>query len=73
MGTGGEALDLLAANLRATGSCGVDIVLKEHDPPTSNAARFLKKLRAVEALASLPVIGEAGGEDISEQGEILDI
>ena len=58
MGTGGEALDLLLENLRATGHPGVDIILKQHEPPSSNAPRFLRKLRAVEALASLPVIGE---------------
>ena len=61
--TGSAALQLMLDNHRAAGSlgdCGFDILLKEHEPPASNAARFLKKLRAHECLRALPVIGEPG-------------
>jgi CheY-like chemotaxis protein len=39
----------------------VDVILKDHDPPNSNALRFLKKLRESndEKLRTLPVVGEA--------------
>lgn len=55
MQTGSEALQLLQAQLQESGEPAVDIILKEHEPPTSNAPRFLKRLEGV--LRTVPVIG----------------
>ena len=57
---GSEALELLNENVRATGCPGVDVVLKDHTPPATNAVRFLHRLRrAPLALAGVLPIGEA--------------
>lgn len=58
--TGSEALQLLSTQLAASGEPGFDILVKEHEPPASNATRFLRKLQAADAggvLRTLPVIG----------------
>lgn len=54
---GSEALRLLEERAAATGSPGVHVVLKDHDPPASNAVRFLHRLREHPSLRGLPVIG----------------
>lgn len=61
MQRGSEALRLLEE--RATSGCGVHVVLKDHEPPSSNAVRFLKRLREhpLAGLRTVPVIGELGG------------
>lgn len=55
---GSEALDLLSERVRATGSPGVEVVLKDHAPPASNAVRFLHRLAERPALAGVLPIGE---------------
>ncbi|KAI3436539.1 hypothetical protein D9Q98_005956 [Chlorella vulgaris] len=53
---GSEALKLLEDRLAATGSHGVDAILKNHDPPEGNAVRFLHRLRERPALSAIPTI-----------------
>ena len=48
--SGSKAIDLLCRQP------GVDLVLKDHDPPHSNAVHFIRRLR--EAGQAVPVIGE---------------
>lgn len=55
--TGSEALQLLQGQVQTAGEPGVDIIFKEHEPPSSNAARFLKQLQADAVLRTVPVIG----------------
>ncbi len=61
MQRGSEALRLLEE--RVGSGYGVDLVLKDHEPPTSNAVRFLKRLREhpLARLRAVPVIGEFAG------------
>lgn len=44
--------------MAATGSPGVDVILKNHDPPESNAVRFLHRLQQSPALQAIPTISE---------------
>ena len=37
---------------------GVDLILKEHDPPHSNACRLLGRILEDEVLRTIPVVGE---------------
>lgn len=55
--SGAAALRLVEE--RAAAGQGVHIVLKDHNPPASNAVRFLRRLRehATPALRDTPVIG----------------
>lgn len=55
---GSEALKLLEERLAATGSPGVDAILKNHDPPESNGVRFLHRLREHPRLRNIPTVGE---------------
>jgi hypothetical protein len=56
--TGKEALAILEDGVLGGGAGPrVDIVLKEHDPPSSNAARFLQNLRSYPQFTFIPVIG----------------
>lgn len=57
MRTGKDALEVLDERLQAGAGPGVDVILKEHDPPGSNAVRFLQKLRETAQLTFIPVIG----------------
>ena len=50
-----EALEALEA-ARARGS-PVDLVLKEHEPPASSAARLLRRLAASDEFCLVPVVG----------------
>ncbi len=59
--TGSDALQLLRAQLKESGEPAFDIILKEHEPPHSNAAKFLRKLPADAVLRTVPVIGELLG------------
>lgn len=62
---GSEALKLLEDRLAATGSHGVDAILKNHDPPEGNAVRFLHRLRERPALSAIPTISESQGRSAS--------
>jgi hypothetical protein len=54
--TGSKAFALLSQTSEAGGPI-VDAVLKAHDPPQSNAPRFLQKFMELEHVKELPVIG----------------
>ncbi len=56
--SGGSALQLLEERAAATGSPDVDVILKNHDPPGSNAVRFLHRLSEHPSLRSIPTVGE---------------
>lgn len=43
--------------LESAGCKGIDLILKEHDPPVSNAARFLQNLQKEEKYRAIPCIG----------------
>ena len=58
MQKGSEALALFAQNLAAGLGPSVDVILKAHDPPASNAPRFLQKLGEIESLKTIPIIGK---------------
>lgn len=53
---GSEALQLLADRVAATGSPGVDLILKDHDPPATNSVRFLHRLKERQELSKTPCI-----------------
>ena len=57
MQKGSEALALFAQNIAAGRGPSVDVILKAHDPPASNAPRFLQKLGEIESLKAIPTIG----------------
>lgn len=59
--TGSDALQLLRAQLHDAGEPGWDIILKEHEPPNSNAAYFLRKLQGDAVLRNVPVVGAPRG------------
>ena len=54
-----EALQVLKEQQSRNGSnLGVDLILKEHDPPHSNACRLLGRILEDEVLRTIPVVGE---------------
>ena len=55
--TGNEAVALLAHPTAEGGGQPIDLVLKAHDLPQSNAVRFLQKLRDSAHRQVVPVIG----------------
>jgi CheY-like chemotaxis protein len=48
--TGKEALNLLASDK-------FDLVLKDHEPPHSDASRLLRTVNSTEMLVHVPVLG----------------
>lgn len=63
--SGAEAITILEDRVQACQPLEVDIILKEHDPPHSNALRFLQKLRGMPQLAFVPVIVVSNHDDRS--------
>jgi hypothetical protein len=61
---GSEALQLLADRVAATGSPGLDLILKDHDPPATNSVRFLHRLKERQELSKTPCIGECGAPPV---------
>ena len=54
-----EALQVLKEQQSRDGSnLGVDLILKEHDPPHSNACRLLGRILEDDVLRTIPVVGE---------------
>ena len=64
---GSEALQLLADRVAATGSPGVDLILKDHDPPATNSVRFLHRLKERQELSKTPCIGECGAPPVCQR------
>ena len=53
-----EALQVLKEQqARDAKSMGVDLILKEHDPPHSNACRLLGRILEDDVLRTIPVVG----------------
>lgn len=52
-GSDSEALQLL----RGPGASSVDLILKEHEPPSCDAAKLLAKLAKSAPLRHIPVVG----------------
>lgn len=53
-----EALQLLKDQQARDGAPGVDLILKEHDPPVANACRLLRRTLEDDVLRTVPVVGE---------------
>ena len=53
-----EALQLLKEQQARDGAPGVDLILKEHDPPAANACRLLTRTLEDDVLRTVPVVGE---------------
>jgi hypothetical protein len=54
-----EALQVLKEQQSRDGTnLGVDLILKEHDPPHSNACRLLGRILEDDVLRTIPVVGE---------------
>lgn len=53
-----EALQLLKEQQARDGAPGVDLILKEHDPPAASACRLLTRTLEDEVLRTVPVVGE---------------
>jgi CheY-like chemotaxis protein len=51
-----EALQLL----RGPGAASVDLILKEHEPPSCDAAKLLARLAKSAPLRHIPVVGTSG-------------
>ena len=54
-GTAADALDLLLSRQKGSAAPGIDVVLKDHEPPSSNAERLLRQLQ--KSGLDVPVIG----------------
>jgi CheY-like chemotaxis protein len=54
-----EALQLLKEQQARDGAPGVDLILKEHDPPAANACRLLRRILEDDVLRTIPVVGAA--------------
>lgn len=54
-----EALQLLKDQQARDGAPGVDLILKEHDPPAANACRLLRRTLEDDVLRTVPVVGES--------------
>lgn len=54
-----EALQLLKEQQTRDGAPGVDLILKEHDPPAANACRLLTRTLEDDVLRTVPVIGKS--------------
>lgn len=52
-----EALQLLKEQQTRDGAPGVDLILKEHDPPAANACRLLRRTLEDDVLRTVPVVG----------------
>ena len=53
-----EALQLLKDQQARDGAPGVDLIMKEHDPPAANACRLLRRTLEDDVLRTVPVVGE---------------
>ena len=53
-----EALQLLKEQQARDGAPGVDLILKEHNPPAANACRLLTRTLEDEVLRTVPVVGK---------------
>lgn len=54
-----EAVQLLKEQQARDGAPGVDLILKEHDPPAANACRLLRRILEDDVLRTIPVVGAA--------------
>ena len=52
-----EALQLLKEQQARDGAPGVDLILKEHNPPAANACRLLTRTLEDDVLRTVPVVG----------------
>ena len=53
-----EALQLLKEQQARDGAPGVDLILKEHNPPAANACRLLTRTLEDDVLRTVPVVGK---------------